>query len=141
MKAYRKELNSLEDLRRERIRLKAELKHSSSGDFLNPFSKTPGKKVTSRAKEGFWGTVGDLVSADSRLQTAIAVGKPLLKMLGKRRKASGPNFIPARHRANSALVSIAKEIITGYLLGKSVQLSFRGIKALIRKNKKRRYQQ
>lgn len=136
MKAYRKELNNLEDLRRERIRLKAELRYSSAGDFLNPFSKTSESKSFRKSKVGLLGTIGEVLGAENQLQTAIAIGKPLLKMLGKQRKKTSPALLKSKDKKDSILLGIAKEILTGYLLGKAVQLSFKGIKSLIQKKKK-----
>ncbi|MEO6832916.1 MAG: hypothetical protein ABI378_10520 [Chitinophagaceae bacterium] len=136
MRAYRKELNNLEELRRERIRIKAELKHSSAIELLNPFSKASGTKNSSKANNGIWGTISGVLSADNQLQTGVALGKQLLKMLRKRKEKANANFIKGDKKKDSILAGIAKEVIVGYLIGKAVQLSFKGIKALIRKKKK-----
>ena len=135
MRAYRKELNNLEELRRERIRLKVELKNSSD-NFLNPFSKGSGIKNSSKAKAGIWGKVGNVLTADNQLQTGVALSKHLLKMLRKRKEKASANFIKGDKKKDSVLARIAKEVIIGYLIGKAVQLSFKGIKALLRKKKK-----
>src|SRR5689334_20338009 len=84
MKLYRKKLDSLEALKREKIRLRYERRHTKSSD-LNPLAEVGRSKVSGAAKAGLLGTVMGLINSENYFQTAMVIGKPLLNMLRKRR--------------------------------------------------------
>ena len=138
MKLYRKKLDSLEALKREKIRLKYERMHSKTSD-LNPLAEVGGNKMPGIAKVGVLGMAMELLNSKSHVHTAFTLSKPLLKMLRNRRakkraiqKAAG---VP--HKAY-ILTRAIKEVAVGYLTGKAVQMAVNGLKMYMRKRKTRK---
>ena len=135
MKLYRKQLGSLEELKREKIRLKYARMHTKASD-LNPLTEIGGSKVSGVAKAGLLGFAMELLSSKSNMQTALTLGKPLLKILGKSRarkrdirKAAG---IPQR---DSLLKRVVKDIAVNYFIGKAMLMSVRALQLYMRRRK------
>ena len=130
MKLYRKKLNSLEELKRECIRLTYEKKQTSESDLLPSFGsgKSSKKKKNSDdgtslgAMSGIVGTAMGLLNGASPMQTALSLAGPVLKSLGKGR--------PKR-----ILGTIAKDLLVAYAMGKGVQLAVKGVKWYLKKRK------
>ena len=147
MKLYPKTLNSLEALKREKIRLRYERMHTRASD-LNPLagSDRTKKKISGTAKEGIIGTVMELAGAKNNLQMALAIGKPLLRMIGRRRAkladrrseyfASMPGCRSAKKP--SILRKVLADVAVSYLMGKAVQMSIRGLQLYFRQRKAKR---
>lgn len=122
MKLYRKQLNSLEELKREYIRLNYERKQGV-GDLLPHFGgerKPDGEKVSGN---GILGLALGLLNAKSPVDAAMAAAGPVMSLLsGKNKKGTGRST-----KAKGLLGKVAKEVLIGYLTGKGVQLAARGI--------------
>ncbi len=125
MKLYNKKLNSLEQLHRERVLLRYRRRQSQIGD-LNPLAELGRSKVTPAAQDGLMGFALELLGSGSRLEMAMAVGKPLLKLLRKRRGRQPVYGQPAKPRP-SRLKKVFKGILITFLVGKAVQMSVRYI--------------
>ena len=135
MKIYRKSLGSLEELKREKIRLRYERRHTNSAD-LNPLAELGRHKVSDKAKDGLMGMAMELFSAKSNMQTAMAIGKPLLKMLRQRSaKKQAARYAAGMPKKPSISRRVAVEVATGYLLGKGVQMAYRGVQMFIKRRK------
>lgn len=136
MKLYRKKLNSLEALKREKIRLRYERRHTKSSD-LNPLAEVGRSKVSGAAKTGLLGTLMGLANSQNHFQTAITIGKPLLNMLRKHRnKAHEVRYAAGMpHKKSSFLKKMVKEIAVSYIIGKAVQMSAQGIRMYLRRRK------
>lgn len=136
MKLYRKKLNSLEALKREKIRLRYERRHTKPSD-LNPLAEVGRSKVSGAAKAGLLGTIMDLINSENQFQTAMVIGKPLLNMLRRRRNKARA----FRHAAgmpgkkNSFLKKLVKDVAVSYIIGKAVQMSVRGAQMYMRRKK------
>ena len=138
MKMYRKQLNSLEELQREKIRLRYERKRLQAED-LNPLPEWGKNKISGAAKSGLLGTVIALVTSDSKMQTALALGKPILNALSKRKaKKRQIRYAAGLPREKSVAKKIITEIAVNYLIGKAVQLSVKGIRSLVKRKKTRK---
>lgn len=133
MKLYRKKLNSLEDLKRECIRLSYEKKQTSESDLLPSFNSGKASKKKQRkndddddssgnALSGIVTAAMGLMGGASPVQTALSLAGPAFKVLGKGK--------PKR-----ILGSIAKDILVAYATGKAVQLGIKGVKWYLRKRK------
>jgi len=135
MKLYRKKLGSLEELKREKIRLRYERLHTKSSD-LNPLAELGRGKVSGAAKAGILGTIMALVSAGSPLETAMAVGKPVLKMLRKRRsKARELRHAAGLSPKHSMFRKALTDIAVSYVIGKAVQMSVAGVRMYLHRRK------
>lgn len=135
MKLYRKKLDSLEALKREKIRLKYELQHSKASD-LNPLTELGRSKISNKAKSGLLGTIMALASSQSQWQTAMALGKPLLNLLSRRRaKAREIRYVSGLPRKKSFGKKIITDIAVSYIIGKAVQMSVHGIQLFLKRKK------
>lgn len=138
MKFYNKKLDSLEALRREKIRLRYERRQTKSSD-LNPLADMGQGKTKTAAQAGLMGTLIGLASSKGNLDTIMMIGKPLLKMLRQRKKKSQELYVGAagKVKKNSALKKLVAEVAINYMIGKAVQMSVRGIQMYMRKRKAR----
>ena len=141
MNIYHKKLNSIEELKREQIRLNYEKRHTKASD-LNPI-KEFGNKKSARANQNILGTILELAKSDSPLSTAMAIGKPLLRLLSKRRNNKREAFArlhPDAPKKQGLIAGVVEEIVVAYAIGKAVQMSIRGIRLYLkaRKAKKER---
>jgi len=135
MKLYPKKLDSLEALKREKIRLRYERRQTKSSD-LNPLSELGRSKISGTAKSGLLSTVMDLASSQSQWQTAMAIGKPLLKMLrkhrSKKREIMQAAGLPPQKSFASKLIS---DIAVNYIIGKALQMSIHGVQLYMKRRK------
>jgi hypothetical protein len=135
MKLYRKQLNSLEALRREKIRLRFEQKHTKPDD-LNPLSEIGIGKLPGIAKVGLLGFVAELLSSKSNVQTAFTLSKPLVKILKSRSaKKREMRRIAGLPEKESVIKKVVKEIAVNYFIGKAMQMAVRGIQLYMRRRK------
>ena len=135
MKLYRKKLDSLEALKREKIRLRYERMHTSVSD-LNPLAEVGRSKISGAAQSGILGTLMELASSKSQMQTAMAIGKPLLNMMRKRKaKAREIRYAAGLPKKGSVVKKVVTEIVVTYIIGKAVQMSVHGIQLYLRRRK------
>lgn len=136
MKLYRKKLNSLEELKRECIRLNYVKRHTDTSDLLPALgSSARGNKKKKNKDEdsddgsvmsGIVSTAMAVINGGSPLQTAMGMVSPVMKLIGK------------SNRSKRLLGNIAKELIIGYLAGKGVQLAIKGFKRYMRNRKEKK---
>jgi hypothetical protein len=135
MKMYRKRLDSLEALRMEKMRLRYERLHTKSSD-LNPLAELGRNKVTGAASSGVVSTVMELMSAASPLATAMAIGKPLLKILGKRKsRARELRYAAGLPPKPSLLKKVLTDVAVSYIIGKGVQMAVASVGMYLRRRK------
>jgi hypothetical protein len=137
MKLYRKKLESVEALKREKIRLRYERRHTKTSD-LNPLSEMGHGKVSRSAKDGIVGTVMELFTASNNLQMAFAVAKPILRAMGKSRRkkqAMWEGYGQPRKKKKSFLKRFVVEVAVGYIIGKAIQMTVLGAKMLLKRRK------
>jgi hypothetical protein len=129
MKLYRKQLNSVEELRRECIRLNYQKKHAGPLDLLgkNTSDNKKNKAVQeSGSSSGIVSTALSLMSGGSTLQTVLSIAGPLL---GKMGKSGGPKKIAGR---------IIRDVLIAYAAGKGLQILFRIVSRQMKKKKEQR---
>src|SRR5947209_5032556 len=86
MKLYSKQLNSVEELKREKIRLRYERKHTKASD-LNPIAEIGMKRKGSDSAFGnFLGMAMSLLGSGSGAETAMKAAPLVFKLLGKRKR-------------------------------------------------------
>lgn len=123
MKLYDKKLSSIDELKREQLRLQYERKHQDREPLF------PVKEVNQSdngAGKNFFGFVMDMLGAESGLQRALTLSKPLLKILTKRSK--------------QPLKKLAIEVGSGYLKWKAIEMVLNGAKLFIKSQKKKHEQ-
>ena len=133
MAFYRKKLNSVEELKRETIRLNYRKKQISAEELMPkiPFlgGKSDGESSGSKGS-GILNLALGLINAKGPLQMALAAVGPVMTMIGNRKKkvapASPKKSLPAR---------LLKEIVVGYLVGKGMQLALKGIGKYLKKRR------
>jgi hypothetical protein len=126
MKLYNKQLNSIEELRREKQKLKADLQSAYtqglfSLDDLLPGNSTSNSKADNNA-EGvdIAGIATSLLSSLGGKNTLLSVGLPLLKVAGNQLE-------------KGVVKKILKEVGLGYIKWKAIELSVKGIKHMVDK--------
>jgi hypothetical protein len=138
MKLYPKKLGSLEALKREKIRLRYERMHTKASD-LNPIAEIGRSKISGSAKSGIMGTLMALMTSTSQMQTAIALGGPLLRMLGKRRaKARERRYAAGLPKKKSIVKKVFTEIAVAFIIGKAFQVSVEAVRLYRRRKREKR---
>ena len=137
MKLYRKKLNSVEELKREYIRLNYRKKQIDAADLVPDLGFLGGNdKERGSKNSGILEMAMSLINAKGPLQMALAVAGPLLGMIGKNKKKAEPGYGPKK-----LLGKLLKEIVIGYVVGKGLQLAGRGLKAYLKKQRQQKSMQ
>ena len=138
MKLYRKKLNSVEELRRECIRLTYQKKHSDVKDLMPKmelFGKAKKKGIGGSKNSGILEMALSLINSKGTLQTVLALAGPVMSMIGKDKKTVVVN---QRSRSSGFLSKVVKDIVIGYAVGKGIQLAVRGFKSYARKQREKK---
>ena len=136
MKLYQKQLHSLEELRNEKRRLRKEIQESNNLD-LNPLADFGKNNLGSIGKDGSFGWIFKLLGAKSEMDMLLSLGKPLLNLIGKKKEKQAFASAPVSRPKSSMLTRLGKEILLGYLTGKALQLTVKGVRSFIKSRKKR----
>ncbi|MBS1645182.1 MAG: hypothetical protein JST36_09115 [Bacteroidetes bacterium] len=135
MKVYSKELNSLQALQAEKRRIKRKLSAEFQGDFFSvQFAKS--SKEASGRSGALLDLVDEFLPANSTSQIVWTLAKPLVSRIGEQGAHSIQSSVRKKGRIEGFFWSVAREIALGYLIGKTVQLSYRGIKSKVDRSKK-----
>lgn len=127
MKLYNKQLNSVEELRLEKQKLKAEIKKADATSFFSIDDIIPGTKPTTEkeAPKDIMGMATNILSSLANKETLLAVGMPLLSILtGGVQKA--------------VVKKVLKEVGLGYIKWKAVELGYKGVKTILKKTTEKR---
>jgi hypothetical protein len=124
MKLYSKQLNSLEELRREKHVLRYAVKHSEESLNLNDLKKDKGEN--SALSAGLLGTVISAFGSKSVLNTLLSIAPPILSLVakGSSRKKTNP------------VQKLMKEVAFGYIKWKAVQFAYNTTMKLVHAKKK-----
>lgn len=134
MRLYRKQLNSIEELRREKAALQLLRKKTEQEDIFSMKDIVPsfGKKEKSdkddedrKEAEGLFASVKDMLG-DLDITTLLPlILNPLEAIAGKKIR-------------NKIILPLLKELVGSYLKWKAVELGFDAIKHFAKKKKKKR---
>lgn len=129
MKLYRKQLNSLEELRYEKRMLKRAVKNSEKEGFFSTGASDKKTEPEADDMPGILSVVGDLLGSSSIGGMALSVGLPILKQVAGKKilKSSG-----------GILKTVVKEVGFSYVKWKAVELGIKGVRHLIKKNKEQK---
>lgn len=125
MKLYNKQLNSVEELLREKQQLKVELRKADaeglfSLDDIIPASGNKENKGETSGEVDIAGLATGLLSSLGNKDSLLAIGLPLLKAAGSQLE-------------KGLMKKILKEVGFGYAKWKAIELAFKGAKYLIDK--------
>lgn len=125
MKLYNKQLNSVEELLREKQQLKAELRKADaeglfSLDDIIPATGNKENKGETSGEVDIAGLATGLLSSLGNKDSLLAIGFPLLKAAGSQLE-------------KGLVKKILKEVGFGYAKWKAIELAFKGAKYLIDK--------
>jgi len=131
MKLYRKQLNSIEELEREKIKLRYQKVH------LDQIRHESQMAQNGAAMPGLLGTIMDLAGNGDATNIAFQVGKMLMGGLGKKRRSK---IQAAAHlpKQKSTGRKVVEDILWSYLLGKALRVSTNIFKDVIREKKRGR---
>ena len=139
MKLYPKKLRGIEDLEKEKKLLVRQSRQLEKEDFLSLENLTTGKKKGKEKDESSAASLIDL----------LPISNPYVKMgldflvkrftAARKEKKEAPAQNTAPHK--SKLRAIAIEFIGGYLKWKAIELSYKGIKLIIKRSKERKAQE
>jgi len=135
MSLYPKKLRNIEDLERERKLLQKERKRIEEEGFLS--------------MDGIFSSNGKETSNLGSLIDLLPISNPLVTMLLKMVQQkftskndstdAGPERKGTKEKKDkSPLKSVAKEVIGSYLKWKAIELSYKGIRHLLKKRKEKR---
>jgi len=125
MKLYNKKLSGLEQLHREKVLLRYRRRQTNVGD-LNPLTEVGKTKVTPAAQEGLLGFAMQMAGANSKVEMAMALGKPLLKMIRKRGRSKKAQLRAYEEETKPSRVkNLVKGLVITFIIGKAVQMSLR----------------
>jgi len=137
MRLYPKKLRNIEDLEREKSRLLKAKRSLDKDEFLSGslFGNKKGGEGK-KGKEGQGSLLDFLPISNPAVAQLIKIAQRLIfKKSGK--PGSGDNAgAQLKKRGKSLLKSFAKEFIGGYLKWKAIELTFKGIRHIIRSKAK-----
>ncbi len=142
MKMYRKKLSSIEELQREKIRLRYERKSTKAKHLLPDIGKAKkkllGGKKSTGAKGDMLSMAMGMLSGKSTLSTVLSLAGPLLKMIFNKRGTSSNQFVPLPSGPSkpSFVSRLLKDIVVAYLIGKTLQLTIGLGKGYLQSRKK-----
>lgn len=138
MKLYSKKLRGIEDLEREKKRLKKQAKQLDKEDFMS-LGKTGDKKKSGSAEKS--SSLLEMLPIDNPIISLLLpiIEKKLLSRIGGGKESSRKLVDTGAPKKNIPLF-IAKEFIGGYLKWKAIELSYKGVKRLIKKRKEKTVQ-
>ena len=110
MKLFRKKLNSVAELRREKLKLQFMRSHTTSDALMPPIKELKRKSKKSSGGSNPIQTIMDVAGAKGPMQTALALAGPLSKLMGFGSK-------------KNLLRKVAVEVIGGYLAYKLVRIA------------------
>ncbi|OJW83514.1 MAG: hypothetical protein BGO69_08570 [Bacteroidetes bacterium 46-16] len=134
MRLYRKQLNSIEELRREKAALQLLRKKTEQEDIFSMKDIVPsfGKKEKSdkddeyrKEAEGLFASVKDMLGGLDIATLLPLILNPLEAIAGKKIR-------------NKIILPLLKELVGSYLKWKAVELGFDAIKHFAKKKKKKR---
>ena len=149
MTLYPKELNSLKALELEKKKLRKQLEKLDEEELFSlpaiMGSRSKGKNSDTES-EGF-----DIASLLSFLPISSPLVAPIVSLVQKRlfkkkaKKEVGRNFVSAEpyheevgHKVKRVAGTIALDVLTGYLKWKAIELTYKGVKHLIKTRKEKK---
>ena len=136
MRLYPKKLRNIDDLEREKKRLLKESRRMEEEGFLSIESIFNNK--SGKDKEGIASLLDLLPVSNPLTDILIRLVKQRLSNAGKSSNAENATAKEEKKQGKNPLKKIAVEFIGGYLKWKVIELSYKGIRYLIKKRKEKK---
>ena len=135
MRLYPKRLQNIKDLEQEKKRLLKQVRILDEEDILS--FKKPEEKTGKSEKSG---SILDLMQGGNPIVSALLAlaQKKLLAKDDSGKKPQKKSIQADPVEKKNILLPIAKEFIGGYLKWKAIELSYKGIKIIVKKRKQRK---
>ncbi len=137
MRLYPKKLRNVEDLEREKKLLRKETRRLEDEEFLS-LDSIFNKKSKDNEGGGFASLLDLLPVSNPLVGTFINLIKQRISKKADKPRQDTDNSSDSKKKGKSPLKKIAVEVIGGYLKWKAIELSFKGIKHLVKKRKEKR---
>lgn len=128
MKIYDKKLSSLQDLRKERLRLKNRLEGVGSADKTDQES----------SKENFLSGLLSGVTSGSVLTTVLNVAPTILDIIKNRslpKATKTQQVFTSQEKEKNIIANILTDFIGGYIKWKILELSYKGLRKALKSKK------
>lgn len=123
MRLYPRQLNNLDELKREKEALKATVRRIEDEGFFSIEDILPAKMADGVEGDGLMSKLTDLISSGSAREILTSIAGPALSLLG-----TGIE--------KQALKKVAKEFLGSYVKWKAIELGYKGIKMWLDSRKK-----
>jgi hypothetical protein len=129
MQLYSKKLHTLDELEREKRKLRKEVKRMDKEPFI---AKLKGQTVVDEDREEKAGGGLSFLSGPVSVMALKMIGR----YMGRKRATPVPLYkAEAIHSKKKSLAKVVLyEVVGGYLKWKAIELTYKGIKTLIKKN-------
>jgi hypothetical protein len=138
MRLYSKKLQSVKELQQERARLQRKLRRMDEEDFLDPSALLGlGSKGSKDGGSGIGSLLGSIPGSEKIITLIVETGQRRFM----KQDAEVPDEKPGKQQKQAApksrglLARAAYEFIGGYLKWKAIELSYKGIRYLIKKKR------
>ena len=137
MRIYPKKLRSVEDLEREKKLLLKESERMDEEGFLS-LDGILGKKKGGKGEDEGGSLLDYLPVSNPVVNLVVKFIQKKLSQKGSKQKDTYSASYEEPKKGRSPLKAFAFEFIGGYLKWKAIELSYKGLRHLIKKNKKKR---
>ena len=135
MSLYPKRLRNMDDLERERRALKREIKQLDKEEFLSVEGLL--NKQSWGGETDIFDTIIDMLPiANPLVKSGVGIVKDILKK--RNAKATKHKAESTEHKGRGIVARAAREFIGGYIKWKAVELSFKGLRYLVKKRSERK---
>lgn len=132
MQLYSKKLNNLDELEREKRKLRKEVKRMDKEPMI---AKLRGQAVEVEEKDGRSSSPLSFLTGPASVMALKLLGK----YMSRKRATPVQMYEPEVHveyKKKNIAKTVLFEVVGGYLKWKAIELSYKGVKALIKKNAK-----
>jgi hypothetical protein len=138
MEFYPKRLRSIDDLEREKKRLLRQKEELEQEGLFSHEGITGNGNWTEVLTGGLETLAGYLPISGTAVSIITRLARRFLKKRNKKEEENaGSRESAAKKKRKNILISVAKDVIGGYLKWKAIELSFKGIKHLLKVRKKK----
>lgn len=136
MRFYPKKLHSIKDLEREKRRLQKEVKLLEEEDFFSLKGSKKSKDDDDDDDGG--GSWIDLLPISNPLVKSLLPLAQGLFAASSRKKQKQQFTAGEEKNGKNILLTIGKDVLMSYLKWKAIELSYKGIKVIVKKRKEKR---
>lgn len=143
MRLYPKKLSSIEDLEQEQLLLKKQLKKLGNEDLFSVSTilgsgKSAEEKTKNKGAEEEGGNMSFLLDLLPMAYPLIETGIKKITQPKKEKREKSSDADEDTKPGKNIIKTVALELITGYLKWKAIELSYKGVKYIIKRKKEKK---